>query len=118
LVVAFGAGWAVALVVPIVFGWRVPSDWFQMNASATSKGFVPDASASKAVTYAFDAFARADIPLPEIKAVNGVAKFVADSSTAPHLDSTESGRRSEWLVPIMRFIATSARSHRSEAEDR
>ncbi len=52
---------------------------------------------------------------PDERGGNGQTRPTA---TAPHLDSTESGRRSEWLVPIMRFIATSARSHRSEAEDR
>lgn len=85
LLIAFGAGWTAALIAPSVFGQRVSSDWFDMHSSVTSKGFVPAASVSKAVAYSFDAFAKSDIPLPEVKAVKGTAKFVIDTSASPSM---------------------------------
>jgi hypothetical protein len=81
VLIAFGGGWVSALIVPSAFGGRIPSDWFDMSASATSNGSAPDTSPSKVVSYSFDAFAKADIPLPEIKAVKGSAKFVTDESS-------------------------------------
>ena len=70
LVLAFGAGWIAASVVPEFLAPRVKSDWFEMTRAAALKG----------ITYSLEAFAKADIPLPEINEVSGTGKFVTNGS--------------------------------------